>query len=154
MENPPSPFVTPCQWFSAGNEVLDAMPVSFPLHCKFIPSFSTAFPAVSNFFGPNSQAAESMLPRVCQASQLNKSVATTALTMTNVFAMTCQTTSRPEGDSPLHDDPCAKISCPKLNPKAFPVTHLGQRNLQKLQQPMDFKQRQEQETASGTIAEG
>lgn len=55
-----------------------------------------------------------------QASQLNKSVATTALTMTNVFAMMCQTRSRSEGDSPLHGYPYAKISCPKLNPKAFP----------------------------------
>ena len=95
-----------------------------PLHCKFIPSFSTIFHAVSNFFGPNSQAAESMLPRVHRASQLNKSVATTALTMTNVFAMTRQTSSRPEGDSPLHDDPYAKISCPKPNQKAFPESHI------------------------------
>lgn len=55
-----------------------------------------------------------------QAPQLNKPVATTALTMTNVFAMMCQLRNRPEGDSPLHDDPYAKISCPKLKPKAFP----------------------------------
>lgn len=88
-----------------------------------------------------------------RASQLNKSVATTALTMKNVFAMMRQRSSRPEGDSPLHDDPSAKISYPKLNPKAFPESHISD-NWQKLMQPTDFKQRQEQETDRGTATEG
>ena len=131
------------------------MPVLFSPNYKFISSFSTIFHTVSNSFGPNSQAAESVLPRVRWASQINKSVATAALTMTDVFAMTCQTSSRPEGDSPLHDDPYAKISCPKLNPKAFPEPHISDNiTCRRLMEPMDFKQRQKQETARGTAAEG
>lgn len=112
----------------------------FPLHHKFISSFST------NFFGTDSQAAASMLHSVRQASQLNKSLATTALTVTNISAMTRQASSRPESDSPLYDDPCTKISCPKPNAKAFSQSHISVLPSRSFMQPRHFKQRQEQET--------
>lgn len=135
-----SPFVTPPQGFIAGNEVFHERLSHFPLHHKFISSFST------NFFDADSQAAASILHSVHQASQLNKSLATTALTMTNISAMTHQASSRPKSDSPLYGDPYAKISCPKLNTKAFSRSHISVLLARSLMQSTHFKQRQEQET--------
>lgn len=145
----PPAFITPPRWLVAGNGVFHAMPISFPLHCKFIPSFSTIFHTISNSFAPNSQAAESTLLRARQASQPNRSVPTTAPTVTNIFAVMPQPRSRPEGDSHLHDDPRAKISCSKLNAKALAEPHVAEG----LEQPARFRQRQERMTAGDPLQE-
>lgn len=145
----PPAFITPPRWLVAGNGVFHAMPISFPLHCKFIPSFSTIFHTISNSFAPNSQAAESTLLRAHQASQPNRSVPTTAPTVTNIFAVMPQPRSRPEGDSHLHDDPRAKISRPKLNAKAPAEPHVAEG----LVQPARFRQRQERMTAGDPLQE-